>query len=211
MHELVVLPIGILIGILVSAPVGPANIICIERAVRYGFLPAFVAGIGASIGDGILALIAASGFEAAEDLILEYEQLVRIVGGIVLVVFGTFVYRSHPHIRREQEGDRRPPLLRGWVASFAVTVTNPGALLAFAAFFSGMAGEKLMHDMSRTGTGLLVLSVVGGALLWWLGVATLVTRLRDRFSDDTLHRINVVAGSILVALGLFVLGGTFLW
>ncbi len=101
--------------------------------------------------------------------------------------------------------------MRGAVAAFAVTVTNPGALIAFAAMFSGMAGEHMMHHMSRTTTVLLVLSVVAGALLWWLGLATLITRLRDRFSDGTLHKINVVSGSILAGLGVIVLGGALVW
>lgn len=209
MSELIVLPIGVLVGILVSAPVGPANIICIERAVRYGFFPAFVAGVGASLGDGILAAIAASGFEAAEEFVLRNSETVRVLGGIALIAFGVLVIRSHPHIRREPVNQTQP-VLRGALASFAVTVTNPGALIAFAAFFSGMAGEELMHDMSRTATVLLVLSVMGGALLWWLAVAALVTRLRDKFSDEALHRINVVSGSILAGLGVFVLGSTFL-
>lgn len=211
MSELLVLPIGIVIGLLVSAPVGPANLICMERAIRYGFWPAFVAGIGAAVGDGILATIAASGFEVAEDYIRRYDEPVRLVGGLVLIAFGIFVIRSHPHIRREIKPGSRPPWLRGAAACFAVTVTNPGALLAFAAFFSGLAGEQLMHDMSRPARVLLVASVVGGALLWWLGIATIVTRLREKFSDDALHRINVVSGSILALLGIVVLGGVLFW
>ena len=32
-----IIPVGIIIGILVSAPVGPVNVLCIQRAIERGF------------------------------------------------------------------------------------------------------------------------------------------------------------------------------
>ncbi len=47
--------IGFGIGVAVAAPMGPVNIMVIHRGVRHGFLSAFVAGLGAVIGDTIFA------------------------------------------------------------------------------------------------------------------------------------------------------------
>ena len=32
-----VIPVGIIIGIVVAAPVGPVNVLCIQRAIARGF------------------------------------------------------------------------------------------------------------------------------------------------------------------------------
>ncbi|MBC7832237.1 MAG: lysine transporter LysE, partial [Hyphomicrobium sp.] len=32
-----IIPVGIIIGILVAAPVGPVNVLCIQRAIERGF------------------------------------------------------------------------------------------------------------------------------------------------------------------------------
>ena len=59
-----VIPVGILIGILVSAPVGPVNVLCIQRAIERGFFGGVAAGLGAVLGDGLIALFAAFGVKA---------------------------------------------------------------------------------------------------------------------------------------------------
>ena len=48
---------GIGVGLLVAAPIGPVNVICIQRAISRGFFGGVAAGIGAMLGDGLLAAI----------------------------------------------------------------------------------------------------------------------------------------------------------
>lgn len=59
-----VLPVGIIIGILVAAPVGPVNVLCIQRAIARGMWGGVAAGLGAVLGDGLIALSAAMGVGA---------------------------------------------------------------------------------------------------------------------------------------------------
>ena len=54
-----IIPVGLIIGILVAAPVGPVNVLCIQRAIERGFWGGVAAGIGAVLGDGLIALFAA--------------------------------------------------------------------------------------------------------------------------------------------------------
>ncbi len=39
-----IIPAGMLIGILVAAPVGPVNVLCIQRAIERGFWGGMAAG-----------------------------------------------------------------------------------------------------------------------------------------------------------------------
>ena len=48
---------GILIGILVSAPMGPIGMLCIQRTINRGRWPAFFTGVGAGVSDLVYCLL----------------------------------------------------------------------------------------------------------------------------------------------------------
>jgi threonine/homoserine/homoserine lactone efflux protein len=73
---------GIGVGLLVAAPIGPVNVLCIQRAVTNGFWGGLAAGIGAMLGDGLLAAIAAFSVTAISDVMIAYS------GPIQLPTFG---------------------------------------------------------------------------------------------------------------------------
>ena len=52
---------GIIIGVVVSAPMGPVGVLCIQRTLNKGRWYGFVTGIGASISDIIYALLTGYG------------------------------------------------------------------------------------------------------------------------------------------------------
>jgi len=202
MHTLLVIPVGLLIGIVVSAPVGPVNIICIGRALRYGFVPAVYAGVGAAVGDGLLALVSAFGISAASEAVAHHSGVIKFVGGLILVAFGLRVMLSTPHGSPRADAHMADTVTRIIPATFLITITNPGALLGFLAIFGGMVGNRLLPEGDYAAAGLIVLSVAGGALLWWVGLAAFVTRIRHLISDRTLRWINVVSGVLLAGFGL---------
>jgi uncharacterized membrane protein required for colicin V production len=47
----------------------------------------------------------------------------------------------------------------------------------------------------------LVVSVMGGSLLWWAVLAQLIEKLRGRLNEGRLKIINQIAGVVLVAFG----------
>src|SRR6476646_11505227 len=79
---------GIGVGLLVAAPIGPVNVLCIQRAVTNGFWGGLAAGIGAMLGDGLLAAIAAFSVTAISNVLIAYSGLIQLVGGVLLIVFG---------------------------------------------------------------------------------------------------------------------------
>jgi threonine/homoserine/homoserine lactone efflux protein len=206
MHNLAIIPIGLLIGIVVSAPVGPVNIICIGRALRFGFLPAVLAGVGAAIGDSLLALVAVFGISAAADAFESHSRIIQLVGGAVLVVFGLRVMLTTPHGSARADEHIADSAMRIVPATLLITITNPGTLLGFLAIFGGVIGNELLPEGDYAAAGLMVLAVGAGALLWWTGIAAFVSRIRHLISDATLRRINLVSGLLLAGLGALLIG-----
>jgi hypothetical protein len=54
-----IIPIGFIMGVLLAMPLGPVNLLGIQRAVQRGFFGGMAAGIGIMLGDGLIALGAA--------------------------------------------------------------------------------------------------------------------------------------------------------
>jgi predicted metal-binding membrane protein len=48
---------------------------------------------------------------------------------------------------------------------------------------------------------LLVASVMGGSLLWWLALSELIATIRHRLNESRLRLINRVAETLLIAFG----------
>jgi threonine/homoserine/homoserine lactone efflux protein len=53
---------------------------------------------------------------------------------------------------------------------------------------------------------ILVLAVMGGSLVWWLGLSELIATIRHKLTDGRLRLINRIAGVVLLAFGAVLLG-----
>lgn len=61
MYDVVYIFRGILIGLMVSVPLGPMGVLIIQKTLQKGALAGFVAGMGAACADLFYATVAAFG------------------------------------------------------------------------------------------------------------------------------------------------------
>lgn len=71
---------GLAIGILVSAPMGPIGILCIQRTLNKGRWSGFVTGLGAALSDLIYALLTGLGMSIVIDFIEANQNILQILG-----------------------------------------------------------------------------------------------------------------------------------
>ena len=95
---------GIGIGLLMAAPIGPVNVLVIQRAAASGFWGGLAAGIGAVLGDGMLAAIAAFSVTAISDVMTAYSGMIQFVGGILLLAFGLGLLFAKPKLAVPLDG-----------------------------------------------------------------------------------------------------------
>ena len=60
---------GFAIGVLVSAPMGPIGVLCIQRTLNKGRWSGFVTGVGAAVSDLCYALLTGLGMSIVIDFI----------------------------------------------------------------------------------------------------------------------------------------------
>lgn len=206
--NLLIIPVGILIGILVAAPVGPVNVLCIQRAIERGFWGGLAAGIGATLGDGLIALFASLGVGAISGAIEHHRQAIQVVGGLALIAFGILLYCAPARLASVEAETGRAASLRDYAwdipKTFFLTITNPGAVLGLFAIFGGVSTFVEVH--SHVDALTMVASIMAGSLLWWLSLSHLIGRLRHRFSSKHLSYTNRIAGSLLIGFGALLVG-----
>lgn len=198
-----IIPVGIVIGVLVAAPVGPVNVLCIQRAIERGFWGGLAAGIGATIGDGLIALFASLGVGAISGAIEHHRQTIQVVGGLALIGVGIKLYIAPPVFASVEAEANGAATLRDYAwdipKTFFLTITNPGAVLGLFAIFGGVSSFVDVNSVVDALT--MVASIMGGSLMWWLALSNLIGRLRHRFKSEHLAYTNRIAGVLLIGVG----------
>lgn len=196
------LPVGIAIGIAAAAPIGPVNIIVIQRTLQRGVASALYLGLGAAIGDALFAAGAAFGLRALQLLINDHHDPIRLIGGLIMIGFGFFVWRSAPHLN--DPGRRLPKARHMALVTFTMTVTNPATLLWFAATFGSIGFKNIGHANNGmlANSAKLVGGVLIGSMLWWLAVSIVSRWASGRLSDRHLLVFNHISAVILALFGV---------
>lgn len=127
---------GLIIGFAIAAPVGPVGVICIRRSLAQGGWYGFVSGLGAATADALYGCIAAFGFVWLTNLLIGYQMWLQLFGGVLLTWIGWSTWCSRPaHLEAEVPRKR---MLAAYASVFAITLTNPITILAFAGIIAGM-------------------------------------------------------------------------
>jgi threonine/homoserine/homoserine lactone efflux protein len=199
---------GFGIGLLVAAPVGPVNILVIQRALERGFWGGLTAGIGAVVGDSLIALMAALGVTAISGAIDAHEVSIKLIGGLLLVLFGWRLYLEAPRPEQGSAGLRQADSL-AIPKTFFLTVTNPGAVLGTFAIV-GSVGTALGGLATYAEALALAVSVAVGSLAWWSFLSWLIAHLSHRLAERQLRQINQGAGGLLMLFGLGLIAETLI-
>ncbi len=195
---------GMVIGVAVAAPIGPINIMCIQRSLKQGFRAGVFTGMGAVLGDGMFAAIAAFSITSVSGILIGYSNWIEFAGGIFLVGLGlrTLLGETARVPDRESAGIIGNAALVG--TTFFMTITNPAMILGFAAFF-GSAGGWVDLPTTYWQALALVAAVMAGSFLWWLFLAGTIHGFRHRIGENVIAIINRISGCIFVVFGMAVL------
>ena len=207
-----IIPIGLIIGILVAAPVGPVNVLCIQRAIERGFWGGMAAGIGSVMGDGLIALFAGLGVGAVSGAFESHRMIIEIIGGLAFIVFGLKLYYTTPRVSVLVGHDQSIATLKDYAwdipQTFFLTITNPGAVLGLFAIFGGVS--TFVEVNSTIDVLLMVAAIMAGSLSWWFALSNLISRYRHLIDAERLHTVNRIAGVLLLGFGaILIVEGVF--
>ena len=200
---------GIILGLMVSMPLGPIGIILINRTIKRGVFSGFFSGLGISLSDTLLAILAGLGFTVIISFIKEERFIISIISGIIIIGVGVkvFITNTVKDFRNKEKGDKS--LWRDFYSVFVLSISNPYTIFIFVAFYSGIHFNGNLKP--RMVPFFLIPGVFIGALAWWLFLSYFVSRFKKKIGLRLIVRINKIAGITIIIIGFLVLLSAFEW
>ena len=197
MSDFEVLLKGIIAGLLISAPVGPVNVLCISQTLEKGSRAGLLSGLGAATADTIYGAMAGFSVEFVIGFLTREESRLKLFGGILLIAIGVYYCLRKP---RGLNRNKRVELTHSdYVSALLLNLTNPTTVLSFLAVLTALG---LHHHKPWWQSLTLVAGILAGAMLWWVFVSAVARRFRDRITDRSMVWMNRAAGIAIGGFGL---------
>ncbi len=192
---------GAVVGFALAAPIGPVAVLCIRRALARGLFQALVVGLGAALADAAFGAAAGLGITVVATFVREYETVIGTAGGLLVLVLGVTTYRAPVVVSGCAVAVNN--LGRDFAAAFSMAITNPATMIAAVGLFAAFGPIDI--GVALKAALWLILGVFAGSAVWWLILAGVVSRLRERFIASGLPWLNRVSGSVIALSGFLVL------
>ncbi len=225
--------LGMILGFIISIPVGPINLIVIRRTLHHGRRSGLIVGFGAALADTIYGMIAAFSVVLVADFLVDHIWHTKIIGGIAFFLLGLHALRDgiklrlslqnggsntqsdaadQPQQSRQSQQQSTPAL---WIRShtgpflstFLLTLTNPGTIVAFTIAFASLGLADM--DLGQIDRTFLIVGVFLGASAWWGVVVLSVAMLRPSVTSTRLSRLDELAGIIIAIFGVVIFVSAF--
>ncbi len=190
---------AIVLGFAIAAPLGPVNILVMQRTLSSGRKIGWLSGAGAAVADGLYAAAAVSGVSLVAGFLADNQVWLQLAGGIILILLGTRVVLAHVSTTAAE-----PPAGRGHVSAFAsmflFNLFSPVTIATYAGAIAGM-GAVWQTTGGILQPALIVMGVTCGSLLWvtlWIVGAH---KLKGILSERWLRGVNLIVGVALGGLG----------
>ena len=195
---------GMIIGVVVSAPMGPVGILCVQRTLNKDRWCGFVTGLGAALSDIIYALMTGFGMSFIMDTIESPTVAfwIKVVGSVLLFLFGLLTFKSNPIERVKPVSHNKGTLFHNFISGFLVTISNPLIIFLFIAMYGQMTfilpDSPLLQIIGY-------LFVIVGAVGWWFLLTWLIDKVRNKFNVRGIWLINRIIGSVVMLVSVLIL------
>lgn len=191
---------GAAIGIIISAPMGPVGILCVQRTLEKGRRTGFHTGVGAALSDLFYCLLTGFGLSLIEDFLKANQNVIQIIGSAVLLVFGIYLFKSNPAKTLKKPGEQESSPKKNILSGFLFTFSNPLIIFLIIGLFARF--NFLSPDISPVHYIVGFVSIFAGALLWWWIVSFFVNKVRRHFNMRSMWLVNKIMGSIIMIFSI---------
>jgi len=190
---------GILIGLCISVPLGPIGMLTIQRTLNRGQKHGIATGLGATTSDLVYTIITLFFLNFVLDFIAIHRLIIQLVGSLVVAFFGYYIYQSNPATQPKPNETVKHSLPGDFFTAFGLTFSNPLVLFVLIALFARF--EFIDKSTTFLITVCGILSILGGALLWWGLLTYLVSRFKSKLNMRGLKIINQITGFVIILIG----------
>ena len=187
---------GIAIGVLVSAPMGPVGILCIQRTLDKGRREGLYTGIGAAISDLFYCLLTGFGLSFIEDFLERNQNVIQLAGSALLIAFAIYLFKKNPAGSLKKHTPKPSSAKKSILGGFLFTFSNPLILFLIIGLFARF--NFLLPDIKFYQYIIGFLFIFIGATSWWWVVTFFVDKVRAHFNLRSMWLINRIIGFIIL-------------
>ncbi len=181
---------------------GPVWLAIMARSLSGGFKAAWPLALGVSIGDMLWPLVAVLGISW---ILSVFDVLMLgmrwIACGVFLVMGGLLIRHADAKIDRDSRLTK-PGAWAGFAAGLLAILGNPKAVLFYMGVLPGFFD---LRAITWTDVAAIIVVSVTIPLIGNLAVAAFVGKIRGLMTKpETLKRINIVAGILLIIVGFLI-------
>lgn len=198
-HELALYSLGM--AGLWAVP-GPVWVALIARALSGGFAAAWPLAIGVAIGDLVWPLTAILGLSWIESAYGDFLSILRWVAAAIFLVMGVLLIRKPAAALNADSRLTRPGMWAGFSVGVAAVIGNPKAIL----FYMGaLPGFFTLERLTAPDIAAIIAISAAIPMAGNLGLALFLDRARQLLSSpESVHRLNVGSGILLIGVGLVI-------
>lgn len=189
--------LALIIGTVISFPIGPLGLLCIQRSIRKGFFYGFVSGVGAALSDLTYGLIVLFSYDFIDHFVHKDNVYINLVLGIIFFILGTKLLIS-------KDMDLQDEFLHPMLSAYFIGISNMGTCVIFLTIFTYFP-KNLGLDNFYFSLSILLL-IFAGAILFWFFVCESVSKFNKRFKLHHFILMDKVVGMAILsfsALNLF--------
>lgn len=195
---------GLIVGIIVSIPVGPLGLLCIPRTLARGRVSGLSVGLGGTSSDALYSALALFALSFISGFIDANEEWVLLAGGVIICITGLNLLLSRQRIRGRDADEVNARAVaparhvREYLNGFLISVTNPGTLVCMLWLFTFLG-----FDTSRQPAMLAEWAgTVSGSAGTWFLVTWGINRFRSSITFGQLHWLTRISGAVILLIGL---------
>lgn len=191
----------IILGLSLSAPIGPINAAQLDKGLRGGFMHAWVVGLGAICADIIYMMLVYFGLIHLLDHPF-IKVFLWLFGLFVLVYTGVDSIKSTCDLSTTGFRGNDASLSKSYLSGFLMSLFNPLSIL----FWLGIYGSILAKAVSEYPMQQLLIysgAIVLGILIWDVTMAAASSLFRKFLTIRVLKAISVLSGLSLIGFGLY--------
>lgn len=188
---------------IISAPLGPVGILCLRETLFGGRREGLLTGLGAMISDVVYGFIVYWGVGLVLDLVIQYDAMLRILGGIIIMLFSYYMIRQSVRPREPKPTQRLSKLhgARKVLTAFAVTLSNPFIMLLILPLYTRFQFvQPSAYPVLEAAVAML--GIAAGCMLWWVFLTYWVRKLANTMGARGIKHISRAVALVLASIGL---------
>lgn len=187
---------GLAIGIIISAPMGPVGILCIQRTLDKGRRDGFFTGIGAALSDLFYCLLTGFGLSFIEDFLQRNQDIIQLAGSAVLIGFSVYLFKKNPASNLKKPGEHKSSAKKNILGGFLFTFSNPLILFLIIGLFARF--NFLLPEIQFYQYIIGYIFIFTGAIIWWWVVTFFVDKVRAHFNLRSMWLVNRIIGVVIL-------------